>query len=100
MIRIEWDENKNRSNRRKHGVSFEEAAQVFFDPLHASDQDRMEGGEQRWQTIGMSTGFMVLVVAHTTTDYDEEGRAVEVIRIISARRAERKERRRYEGENS
>ena len=100
MIRIEWDENKNRSNQRKHGVSFEEAAQVFFDPLHASEQDRIEDGERRWQAIGMTAGLTLLVVAHTTTDHDEEGRAAEIIRIISARRAERNERRRYEGENS
>ena len=47
-LRFEWDEAKNRANQRKHGVSFEEAAHVFRDPLQVSVQDRTEGGEQRW----------------------------------------------------
>ncbi|MHB8528372.1 MAG: BrnT family toxin [Caulobacteraceae bacterium] len=48
-VRFEWDEAKNLSNQRKHdSVSFEEASQVFRDPLHVSVQDRIEGGEQRW----------------------------------------------------
>ncbi len=97
--RFAWDENKNRANQRKHGVSFEEAAQVFLDPLHLSHQDRVEGGEQRWQTFGLSGGFVLLMVAHTTTEEDGEGQVVEVIRIISARHANRKEKRRYENEN-
>jgi uncharacterized protein len=52
-IRFEWDEAKNLSNRRKHGVSFEEASQVFSDPLYVSVQDRVEGGELRWQILGL-----------------------------------------------
>jgi uncharacterized protein len=99
MNRFEWDENKNRANQRKHGVSFEAAAQVFFDPLHVSIQDRVEGGEQRWRTCGMAGGFALLVVAHATTEDDDDGQTVEVIRIISARRADRREKRRYEEEN-
>lgn len=99
-VRFEWDEAKNRSNQRKHdGVSFEEASQVFRDPLHFSVQDRIEGGEQRWQTFGVVQGLVVLVVAHTITEEGVEGRSVEVIRIISARRATPRERRRYENEN-
>lgn len=99
-VRFEWDEAKNRSNQCKHdGVSFEEASQVFRDPLHFSVQDRIESGEQRWQTFGVVQGFVVLVVAHTITEEDAEGRSVEVIRIISARRATPRERRRYENEN-
>ncbi len=98
-IRYEWDENKNRTNQRKHGVSFEVAARVFLDPLHVSIVDRLEGGEHRWQTFGRTSGFALLVVAHTTTEHDEAGLWVEVVRIISARRADRKERRRYEEEN-
>jgi len=50
---FEWDEAKERSNYRKHGVLFEEAAQVFDDPLAVTEQDRIAGGELRWQTIGM-----------------------------------------------
>ena len=98
-FRFEWDENKNRANQRKHGVSFGEAAQVFLDPLHLSHQDRIEGSEQRWQTFGLSAGFVLLMVPHTTTEEDAEGDIVEVIRIISARRANQKERQRYENEN-
>ena len=98
-IHFEWDENKNGANQRKHGVSFEAAAQVFLDPLHLSHQDRVEGGEQRWQTFGLSAGSVLLMVAHTTTEEEVEGDIVEIIRIISARPANRKERQRYENEN-
>ena len=98
--RFEWDEAKNLSNQRKHdGVSFEEARQVFQDPLHVSVQDRFEGGEQRWQTVGAVQGVVILLVAHTVTEEDADGGSVEVIRIISARRATPRERRRYENEN-
>lgn len=95
-IRFEWDDTKNRSNQRKHGVSFEIATRVFADPFALTEQDRIEGGEVRWQTIGTVDGFTLLVVAHTIRDQDEAGRPIEVIRIISARPAIRKERRRYE----
>ncbi len=100
-VRFEWDEAKNRSNQRKHdGVSFEEAARVFQDPLHVSVQDRFDGGEQRWQTVGTVERFMILVVAHTIIEEDDDGGSIEIIRIISARRATPRERRRYENENS
>lgn len=98
-IRFEWDEAKDRANRRKHGISFEEAARVFLDPYHLSVQDRHENGEERWQTIGMVHGLIALLVAHTYIERDERGEVVEVIRIISARRATKVERRRYEDEN-
>jgi uncharacterized DUF497 family protein len=102
-IRFEWDETKNLSNRRKHGVSSEEACQVFRDPLCVSVQDRIEGGELRWQTLGLVEGILLLTVAHTVREEVEHGTWVEVVRInsriISARRATRKERRRYEDEN-
>jgi len=98
-IRFEWDESKNLSNQRKHGVSFEEACQVFRDPLYVSVQDRIEGGELRWQTLGMVEGLLLLTVAHTVEEELADGSSVDVIRIISARPATRKERRRYEDEN-
>ncbi len=98
-IRFEWDEAKNRSNQRKHdGVSFEEARQVFRDPLHVSVQDRVEDGELRWQTVGAVQGFVILVVAHTFTEEQADGGSVEIIRIISARRATPREKRRYENQ--
>ena len=96
-VRFEWDEAKNRSNQRKHeGVSFEEASQVFQDPLHVSAPDRIEGGEHRWQTVEAVQGLVILVVAHTITEEDADGGSVEIIRIISARRATARKRRRYE----
>lgn len=98
-IRFEWDPVKNQTNLRKHKVSFDEACRVFLDPLHVSIRDRIENGEQRWQTYGQIWGVTILVVAHTVVDSNEAGHPVETIRIISARRAERKERQRYENEN-
>ncbi len=95
-IRFEWDEAKNQTNQRKHGLSFEEAVQVFRDPLQVSAQDRIENGEERWQTFGMVRGVLLVMVAHTLHEEDE---AETVVRIISARRADRKERRFYEDEN-
>lgn len=91
-IRFEWDPAKAESNLRKHGISFELAAQVFADPLHLSEQDRIESGEYRWRTIGVVGGMRLIVVAHGwRTEAGDE-----VIRIISARPAERAERRQYE----
>ena len=99
-VRFEWDEAKNLSNQRKHdGVGFEVAQQVFQDPLHVSVQDRIEGGEQRWQTVGAVQGVVILLVAHAVTEQNFDGGSVEIIRIISARRATPRERRRYENEN-
>ena len=91
--RFTWDPAKAASNLRKHGISFEEAVRVFADPMAVTRQDRIENGEQRWQTIGAVGGFTLLLVAHTLWD-DETG--IEVVHIISARRADRKERRIYE----
>ena len=88
-----WDEGKNKRNLRKHGVSFEAAKLVFGDPLHISRQDRTEDGELRWQTIGMVADVALLLVAHTWEDTVSDG---EHIRIISARRATKLERKVYE----
>lgn len=90
---FEWDINKAQTNFAKHGVRFEDAVLVFDDPLAFSSQDRVVNGECRWKTIGMAAGCVLLIVAHTLRD-EENG--AEIIRIISARRAEPKERRRYE----
>jgi len=84
-----WDERKNRANRKKHGISFETASLVFDDPFHISVQDREVEGEARWQTVEMIANLHVLVVAHTV---DEDA---ELIRILSARKATRRERRLY-----
>ena len=78
----------------EHGISFEIAQHVFDDPDAFSEQDRIEGGEQRWQTLGLVDGVLLLLVAHTVQNEGSD----EVIRIISARRAGRTERKRYEKE--
>lgn len=90
---FEWDEQKAEINLRTHGIGFVDAARVFDDPLAVTDQDRVENGEQRWQTVGMADGYLLLLVAHTVR-FEDEG--IEVVRIISARRVDRAERRRYE----
>ena len=76
------------------GITFEEAVNVFDDPYAVFGQDRTddETGELRWQAIGLVEGMVLLLVAHAVR---EEG-PDEVIRLISARRATRKERNRYE----
>ena len=91
--RFEWDKAKAESNLRKHRVSFEMAIRAFSDPFAVVEQDRIENGEHRWQTLGIVDGYLLLLVAHTVFD-DEDG--TEIIRIISARRAEPKERKYYE----
>ena len=90
-MRFEWDARKDSANRRKHGVSFELAQRVFDDPNHISMQDRHEGGEERWQTIGLVGHIAILLVAHTHEDDNGE----EIIRIISAREANKRECRLY-----
>jgi uncharacterized DUF497 family protein len=94
-MRFEWDTAKANSNLRKHGVSFETATRVFADQFALVLQDRIERGGWRWQTLGRVEGHLLLLVAHTVGD-DEEGG--EIIRIISARRADSKEKKRYEEE--
>jgi uncharacterized protein len=93
MLRFTWDPAKAASNLRKHRVAFELAVDVFADPFALTEQDRIEDGEPRWQTLGLVGGVVLLLVAHTVLD---EADGTEMIRIISARRAERHERRRYE----
>jgi hypothetical protein len=91
-MRFVWDERKSRSNRAQHKVSFETARLVFDDPFALSIQDRVVEDEQRWQTLGLVGGVVVLLVAHTYEEEDGE----EVIRIVSARKATPRERMIYE----
>jgi uncharacterized DUF497 family protein len=91
-MRYVWDEGKSRRNLAKHKVSFETATLVFQNPHSISRMDQIVDGEERWQTLGLAGGIMVLLVAHT--DYEEDSEPV--IRIISARRATPRERRMYE----
>ncbi|KHN50763.1 hypothetical protein OI69_13885 [Pectobacterium fontis] len=88
-MEFEWDEDKAHSNLHKHNVAFEFACEIFFDSdaLSVLD-DRFDYGEKRYQTIGKVAGQILLLVVHT----DRFGS----IRIISARKANAKERARYE----
>lgn len=89
MMKFEWDTTKAEANVRKHGVSFDEAGSAFLDPLALSgpDPDRSTG-EPRYITFGMSSLGRLLAIFHT----HRPG----VIRIISARRVTRAERKLYE----
>lgn len=88
-LRFEWDEGKNTANQRKHGISFQEAQTVFYDDraLLAKDPDDTE---DRFLLLGLSLALRILVVCHCYREEDE------VIRIISARKANRSERAQYE----
>ena len=88
-LRFEWDERKNAANRRKHGVSFEEAQTVFYDDRALLIGDPGEA-EDRFLLLGLSLALRALVVCHCYREEDE------VIRIISARKANRSERAQYE----
>jgi uncharacterized protein len=90
---FEWGAEKARANFEKHKVAFELATTVFSDPLHLSIPDQKIKGEERWVTIGLAGNSSTLVVVHT---YVERKGELEVIRIISARKATRKERIQYE----
>jgi len=88
-VNFEWDPEKAARNLGKHGISFEEAATVFGDPLSTTYYDPVHSvGESRYITVGMSRSGRLLIVAHT-----DRG---EKIRIISARQTTRRERNQHE----
>jgi uncharacterized DUF497 family protein len=91
-VLFEWDEHKNQQNKRKHGVRFEVAAFVFDDPWALTKRDELQGAEERWLTLGTVGSHSVLLVVHTWWEENEE----EVVRIISARKANSRERAQYE----
>src|ERR1700728_1383029 len=94
MILFEWDKAKAETNRRKHGITFEESTTVFDDAYAVFREDRVIDGELRWHVIGVASNMTVLLVAHTLRDPSvgpDEG-----IRIISARVATRKEKILYD----
>ena len=92
-MRWTWDQVKNESNLRSHGLSFEAAVYVFDDPMAATQEDPYPY-EQRWRTIGM-VGTQVVMVVHTWPDIRPET-GEQNGRIISARKATRRERKVYE----
>lgn len=91
-MRFEWNEDQNRQNLSKHDVRFETAVLVFDDPYAITQRDFNFEAEERWITIGAIGAGSVLLVVHTFGEESNE----EVIRIISARAAERHERKAYE----
>ncbi len=88
MEGFEWDPEKNASNLRKHGLSFEEAASIFQGPVLTGPDESGEFGEIREKSFGLLGGVVVICVVHT----DRNG----VIRIISARKATSNERKHFD----
>ena len=90
---FEWDPAKARQNLRKHGVSFERASEVFLDPLMISVEDEEHSEEEeRWATLGRDKISVVLVIIHTFREIDADNCS---IRLISARRATKREAKQY-----
>jgi len=88
-MKFEWNEEKNRLNIKKHGVSFQEAAYVFSDPFALSSHDAEHSNhEDRWILLGKNLNDSLLLVVHTF-------RSGEMIRLISARKATKNERNHY-----
>ena len=92
---FQWDPAKAKQNLRKHGITFEWAAELFLDPLAVSifDQEHSEA-QERWVTIGRDSRGRLLVLVHTFSGVSAQEWKV---RIISARRATKREARQYEG---
>ena len=88
---FEWDEEKDKTNQRKHGLAFKDAKYVFADPFAICRDDYTET-EYRQQIMGHIGGILLVLVVYTMRDKQDE----DVIRIISARKATAAERRKYE----
>ena len=86
-LQFEWDEEKNRLNHSKHGIGFEEASLIFTGPVLTAPDDRQDYGEKRFISYGQLNPMAVVAVVHTL----RRGR----IRLISARKVNRKERQAF-----
>lgn len=92
-MKFEWDSEKEKINFKKHGVSFEHASYVFTDPLALNKYDKAHSSEEeRWVLLGKSLNDIILVVIHTFKNDDN----IEYVRIISARKATKKEQQSYQ----
>jgi uncharacterized protein len=92
-MKFEWDTNKEKINVQKHGITFEQASYVFADPFALSQyDDEHSENEDRWILLGKSLNETILVVVHTFRDND----GVEFVRIISARKATKREKQTYQ----
>jgi len=87
-MKLEWDEAKNAVNIDKHGIDFADLAELFERPMLCRRDDRRDYGEERWIAIGTVEG-RAMVVVFTEREPD-------IIRVISARKANQRERQRYE----
>ncbi|MCI0469717.1 MAG: BrnT family toxin [Nitrospirae bacterium] len=93
-MKVEWDEKKNKANIEKHGISFREAYEIFEDPFIASSLDkRFDYYDERWVSFGITKSSKVIAVGHL---YWLSADGEEYIRIITARKATKKEREQYE----
>jgi uncharacterized DUF497 family protein len=92
---FEWDQEKAKLNKKKHNVSFEEAATIFHDPhsITIFDDDHTEK-EERWITIGISTSGKLLIVCHTYFELSEDS---VILRMYSARKTTSIEKKQYRG---
>jgi len=92
-MRFEWDEEKNKTNIRKHGFDLADALELFSGdaPLFVTHDSRKDYGEKRWRGVGLLRGIAVVVVVFTERESD-------TIRVISLRRADARERKAYEKE--
>ncbi len=92
-MKFEWDPIKEEINIHKHGITFEQASYVFADPyaLNKYDEEHSEE-EDRWLLLGKSTNEVILVIVHTFKDQD----GLELVRIISARKASKNESKEYQ----
>ena len=91
---FEWDERKNAANIKKHGIAFKDAAYVFEDPLHKRYPDRSHRDEERYIAVGFVRNIIMMVV-HTMQEIDD---GCTLVRIISARKTDKSERKRYEND--
>jgi hypothetical protein len=93
-MQFSWDRNKATDNKRKHRADFEEACTIFCDESILTVHDAKHSGEDdRWASMGISIAGRILVVIHTWPELNESGE--EIVRIISARRANERERATY-----
>ncbi len=88
-MKFDWDPDKARSNLAKHGVAFDVAIKVFDDPAAISGHDRIVEGEERWRTVGRIGFTTILFVGH------DDGSEI-YVRVITARKANRREIQGYE----
>lgn len=89
-MKFEWDESKRQANIRKHGIDFEDAKEAFLGPMQAHLDLRQDYGEERWFSVGAWKGVPLFIVF--TEPHDG------VVRLISARKADKDERKKFEEE--